>query len=48
MMPIRLLKFKPDFLPQWLFWMLLVAGGVVALCVTVIGLWVVFTQVDFM
>ncbi|KAF0206447.1 MAG: hypothetical protein FD173_137 [Gallionellaceae bacterium] len=44
----NLSKLKPNFLPQWLFWLLLVSGGVVALCVVVIGLWVVFTQVDFM
>ena len=47
-MLIKLSKFKPDFLPQWLFWLLLGLGGVVALGVMVIGLWVVFTQVDFM
>lgn len=44
----KLLQFKPDFLPGWLFWLLLVLGGVLVLCVAAVGAWVLFTQIDFM
>ncbi len=44
----KLLQFKPDFLPQWLFWLLLSLGGIFALCVAAVGTWVLLTQIDFM
>ena len=44
----KLLQFKPDFLPQWLFWLLLVLGGILALCVAAGAAWVLFTQIEFM
>lgn len=44
----KLLQFKPAFLPAWLFWLLLAAGALLAAAVAAVGLWVVFTQIDFM
>ncbi len=48
MMLPRLLKFKPDFLPAWLYWLLLAAGLLIGVCVAAVGLWVVSTQIEFM
>jgi len=45
---IKLLRLKPEFLPPWLFWLLLLLGGTLALCVAAAGLWVLFTQVEFL
>jgi len=43
-----LLKFKPDFLPAWLFMLLFFAALLIGACVAAAGLWVVFTQIEFM
>lgn len=45
---LQLLKVKPDFLPRWLFWLLLAVCLLVALCVAALGVCVVFTQVEFL
>ncbi len=45
---LQLLKLKPEFLPRWLFVLLLTAGVLIVACVAAVGVWVVFTQVEFL
>lgn len=45
---IQILEFKPGFLPTWLFLFLLFLGVLVALPVAAAGLWVAFTQINYM
>jgi len=44
----QLARFKPDFFPAWLFWLGLVLGGVLAGAIGLVGLWVLFTQIEFL
>jgi len=44
----KLLGLKPSFCPKWLFFLLLVLCLLFACGVAVAGLWVMFTQVDYM
>lgn len=41
-------RFKPDFLPGWLFWILLLMAASFAAVIGAAGLWVLFTQVEFL
>jgi hypothetical protein len=44
----QLLRFKPDFLPGWLYVFLLILLSTALLCVFAVGMWFVSTQIDFM
>jgi hypothetical protein len=44
----QLLKLKPEFLPKWIFWLLLLVFFLIALAVLAVGLWVMFTQVEYL
>jgi hypothetical protein len=45
---VQLLKLKPEFLPKWIFWLLLLVFFLIALAVLAVGLWVMFTQVEYL
>ncbi len=44
----QIARFKPDFLPGWLFWMVLAVIVAVVAVIGAAGLWVLFTQIEFM
>ncbi|WP_161780260.1 hypothetical protein [Ferriphaselus sp. R-1] len=42
-----LLRFKPDEMPNGLFWILVILALLISVPLAGFGLWVVFTQIDF-
>lgn len=44
----QLMRYKPSFLPAWLYGMLLLLLLLAASVVAVMGLWFVSTQIEFM
>lgn len=45
---LKLLGYKPASMPLWLFWLLVALAALITSGVVLVGLWVNFTQIDYM